>query len=391
MDAGKEFEMAELFEHSPNDFDSTRHVSWEDPCWLCADVVLSPRTLSLRQKFVFNLMLAQKIDAFAKTAWQTQLWVSYRKRFSLVQGPYANDWFQALMRYLDELKQSLNDTGCLFPQPCRFLRRAEFVNVDLATILKEQPEAVFAYLSFEKGSYCEYCLLRIHTKLPLFGTLSKALWFQKRLPDILHPGDILSWFRATIGRLPKKHRPLDVDVWVKRLLDFEPQLAVAVPSGDKSWTEKPKVVIVFGSVGQVGYRSMFHIERRDINRIVRRGDVVNLDAKVRYHYADGTHLEFEYTFYLIGVDEVAAEHIERHLLRGERIHFGLDKDIFGLVSRRGESVHAINVSPDRIHELCVPPGFELRLRSRVSEKHKRYELIEVRACHSPVTNQPNTA
>jgi hypothetical protein len=262
------------------------------------------------------------------------------------------------------------------------------VSVDLATILKEHPEAVFVYLSVEKGSYREYWFLRIHTKLPLFGTQPRALWFQKRLPDILHLEDILSWFRATIGRLPKKQRPLDTDVWVKRLLEFEPQLAFAVPSNDKSWTGKPKVVIVFGSVGQVGYRSMFHIERRDINRVVRRGDVVNFDAKVRYNYADGNHLEFEYTFYLIGIDEGAAEHIERHLLRGERIHFGLDSDIFGIISRRGESLHAINVSPQRIRDLCVPPGFELRLTSAPREKHKRYELTGAQTSDNPVTSEP---
>jgi len=373
--ADEEFEMAELFEHSPDDFDAKPHVSWEDPCWVCADLVLSPRSSSLRQKFLLNLMLAHKIDAFAKATWHTQLWASYGRRFSVIQGPHANDWFRALMRYLDELKRKLNGTECLFPQPWRYLNRAEFVRVDFATILKEHPEAVGVYLSLEKGSYREYWFLRIHTKLPLFGAQPKALWFDKRLPDFLHTEDIVPWFRATIDRLPKKHRPLDADIWVTRILEFEPQLAGSVPGNDKTWTQRSKVVFVFGSVGKVGYRSMVHVERRDIKRIVRHEDVVSLEGKVRHDFGDGTSLEFDHSFYLVGVDENSAGRIEQYLLRGERVHFGLDKDIFGMLSRSGESVHAINVSQARIQSLCVPPGFELRLTSRPNQKHKRYELI----------------
>src|SRR5262249_49236020 len=159
----------------------------------------------------------------------------------------------------------------------RFVPRERFEKVDLATILNDGAENLSIYLAPEKGRYCEYLSLRIHSSLPIIGQKPNCncLWFEKRLPDSLHTEDVVPWFLATIRRLPKKHRPHDEQAWVRRLIEFEPQLAHENGRAIQAPNRKRKLIFVLGPVSKPGYRGLIHFDRRDI-RIVRKGEIVTI-------------------------------------------------------------------------------------------------------------------
>jgi len=354
--AERGYEMAEVFAFAPAEFEMKPwKMSWESPCWVIADVILFPRTAAAREKFFLNLSMPHKVDAFARLNWEDQLWKAFSARIDHVCGPHANAWWPELMNCYQKLKEGLKKTETIFQEPFRFAGRREFVTVDLATILKEEAENLSVYLAVEKGSYCEYVFLRIHSSLPFFGDKPRCLWFEKRLPDSLHKEDVLPWMVATIRRLPKMYQPPDVDLWTKRLLSFEPQLSQPLTGADKPWVEKPDLVLVLGPTTKVGYRSLTHFERRDISHIIRQNDIVTIEGKERYGWRDGT-MEIDRTFYLLSFDRAAAERVERRILSGERVHFGLDADVLGMVCRSGHVIHSMNVPVETVRRLCVERG-----------------------------------
>lgn len=231
------------------------------------------------------------------------------------------------------------------------------------------------YFATEKRSYREYDFLRIHPQQPVLGERSRCIWFEKRLPGGLHPEDLVPWFKATIERLPKKARPHDVGRWTRRLCDCEPDLLRDRESNEgKTWVEKAKIILVFGAIGKVGYRSLFHLERRDVARIVRKGEIVTIAGKTRHRYADGTCTELERVFHLLTLDDEAAVKIERELLHGNRIHFGLDGTLLGMICTSGGFIHAINAPLETIRKLCLKGNEVLTLESRPQEKHKLYYI-----------------
>ena len=196
-----------MFAHAPTEFKLTPcMLSWEDPCWVHADISLVPQTPVTREEFFASLLLPNRWDAFSKVSWENLLGDAFSPYFSEIKGPHADDWIHALLNCHQELKRHLPNTQSMFPEPFHFVARQEFATVDLPTILKENPENLSVYVAYEKGSYCHFYYLRIHSKPPFFGPRPKCLWFQIRLPD-LHPEDVIPWFVATIRRLPKKHQP----------------------------------------------------------------------------------------------------------------------------------------------------------------------------------------
>lgn len=369
---------AELFAHAPVEFEvRPMKLSWEDPCWICADISLCPRTPALREKFILNMKLSHRLDAYARKPWANQLWAAFAPQLSKIGGPYHNQWLMELLACHDEMKKELAATDSLFPQPFRFIRRQEFTKVDLSVILKAAPESLNVYLALEKGRYCEYFFLRIHSCPPHIGVSPKCSWYEKRLPDTLHSEDVVPWFTATTNRLPKKHRPTDVQPWINRLLRFEPQLASTGSGANKPWQEKPKIIMVFGPVGKVGYKGLTHFERRDVSLIVRRNDIVKLEGKTRHLMRDSKVIEIDRTFYLLAFDEAAAERVERQMMLGERIHFGLDADIFGMVLRSGHWLHAINFPTEMVRRHCLKPGEDISLTSNPRDKYQTFELVRV--------------
>jgi hypothetical protein len=375
--AGRGYEVAEVFSHAPAEFEMKPwKLSWDSPCWLDADIILVPRSEAARQHFLFNLRLPHKVDAFARLSLEDQLWKVFSPRLRQITGPHANDWFSGLYDCYEELKEELTRTDLVFQAPFRFVGRKQFITVDLPTILRENPENVSMYLAAEKGSYCEYLHLRIHSSPPFIGERPKCLWYEKRLPDNLHPEDVIPWFMATVDRLPRKHHPADIELWSKRLLHFEPQLAPPESGIGKPWLQKPDLVFVLGPTRKVGYRSLTHFERRDINRIVRDKEIVSVEGKERHHWKDNRTTETSWTFHLLAFDEAAAERVEARLFNGERVHFGLDADVLGMICRSNHWIHAINAPEEVVRRLCVKPGLELRPVGSDRYKLKMYEACK---------------
>jgi hypothetical protein len=379
--------MSEVFAHAPAEYEiKPWKLTWEPPCWIHADIILSPQTADTREKFLLNLNMPHKIDAYAREPWADQLWAAFAPRLSQIVGPHSAKWWDEMMSCHGKLEKQLGETERLFPQPFRFARRKEFVTVDLAAILKASPEALNIYLGLEKGKYGNSFFLRIHSGPPHLGSPAKCLWFEKRMPDFLHEEDVLPWFLATIQRLPKKHRPADVQPWLNRLLHFEPQLTPPSSGVEKPWVEKPKVIFVFGPVGKVGYRGLTHFERRDISRIVRQNEIVKIEGKTRHSMIGNKTMEFERTFHLLAFDEAAAERVERQIFWGERVHFGLGPDIFGMVLRSGHLLHAVNVPIETIRLHCVEPGHDIQLVSNPRDKCRIYEFVKAQNPVIPKNN-----
>jgi hypothetical protein len=82
-------------------------------------------------------------------------------------------------------------------------------------------------------------------------------------------------------------------------------------------------------------------------------------------------------FHLLVEDESAAREIESEILKGSRIHFGLDAHIVGMIAHSPDEgrIHVINVSEARIIALCLQKGQSLKLVSLPKEKQKSYEVV----------------
>jgi hypothetical protein len=108
--------------------------------------------------------------------------------------------------------------------------------------------------------------------------------------------------------------------------------------------------------------------------VIRQRDIVIIEGKEQYHWQDGRVMEIERKFHLLALDEPAAERVERQILLGERVHFGLDIDIFGMICTSGDIIYAINVHENIVRKICAPRGYELRLFGNPRHKLKGYKL-----------------
>ena len=87
-------EAADVFAHAPAESELTPcKLSWEDPCWVHADIILAPRTPAPREKFFANLSLPHRWDAFARVSWEDQLKDAFSPRLSQIEGPHADGCF----------------------------------------------------------------------------------------------------------------------------------------------------------------------------------------------------------------------------------------------------------------------------------------------------------
>ena len=132
---------------------------------------------------------------------------------------------------------------------------------------------------------------------------------------------------------------------------------------------------MLGPTTKVGYRSLTHFERRDLSHVIRKSDIVTVDGKERYHWRDNRTMEIERTFHLLALDEGAAERVEKRILSGERVHFGLDADVLGMICRSNHVISAINAPEETIRRLCVEPGLELRLISTPRNRPRLRHLL----------------
>jgi hypothetical protein len=140
-------------------------------------------------------------------------------------------------------------------------------------------------------------------------------------------------------------------------------------------------VIIFGPAAKIGsWRTVSHIERRDVFQIGRQADVTRIEGKTR----DGI-LEIERTWFLLSPDATSAEKVEHQLTSGERVHFGFDADIMGMICNSGDHLNTINVPMRTIMQLCVKAGFELAPWSKPREKQQDYEIVSKSSTNSSST------
>lgn len=368
------FETKQIFAHSPSEFEFSPGISWERPCRIRIDLHLKPISDESQNKFVFPLLIGNWIDALSKTSLEKQFETVFWRFLDLAKGPYFDSWLNEFVKWHKVLKEQLRNPDTMFQHPLRFIRRQQFVMVDLATVLKQTPEHMEMYLAIEERTYSSYCFLRIHSSLSHFVPGAKYFWYEKRLPDFLETADIIPWFIATVDRVPKKAKPSDLQPWLDRLLHYEPDLCYSPYTPNRSQTEKPKITLVFGPVNKVGYRYLYHLRRENIS-LIRKCDRLTIVGPIQYGFADGKELKLDWEFHLLTENQAAAKKIEQEMITGKKLHFGLDLDIVGMIARSSYTVHAINVPVEMIREICLVEGQSLELDSNPRDKHKLFHIV----------------
>ncbi len=315
-----------------------------------------------------------------------QLWSFFGARLQITEkGPFYSAWVDTFLKLHDELKTHLLNPNHCFPPPLHFVPRKSFTTVDLRTILQEDPNRIDAYIIAENRRLGEDCFLRLHSSLSFFQQ-DRYLWLEKRLPWRLHREDIMPWFLATIDRLPKKAQPSNLRLWQERLLRYEPDLSFQKESASKTWRQKPKVILVFGPEKLVGYRGLFHLERQNIDCVQRHNEVITIIGRIKLRFADNKEIVENWKFHLLTEDESAALQIENQLLKGDRIHYGLDCQIIGMIAHEGPHVYSINIPDAIIGKLCFGEKQFLKLVSPPNEKRKSYIIEEKRIVRRPPEN-----
>lgn len=366
--------LEKIFVHSPEEFIiGEPQVWWEPPCYFQLAVNFSAKRDSVREELGGDFDLHHQIDAFSKQRAEQQLWAIISARLRSRQGQFDFEWVTALLKLNADLKGYLQTPSRFFVSPFRFQARRNFMSVDLRTILQQDPQTIDVYVAREERKLGPSWFLRLHSSLSSFKPHDQFLWYEKRIPWRLHSEDILPWFLATIRRLPKKAQPVDLSPWKNQFLQYEDETLVQKSDAKMRWTERPKVILVFGAEQLVGYRGLFHLERQNIGCIQRHHEVVTVVGQTKYY-----ELVEHWRFHLLTEDESAAQKIESQLLAGERIHFGLDGQIVGMIAHKHKvgRVYAINVLEDRIHKLCLRQGQSLQLVSPPGAKRKLYDIIE---------------
>lgn len=376
------YDLRQILDHAPDEFEI--HVSklfFEHPCWLRADINLKAKSQAAKKEFLVGLTLAHSIDAYSKVSWNEQLFEEFRKRLGSIAGYYRDQWqkeisscygiFEERLKDIDSIYSHLGSIGDLRP---RFVCRHEYKVVPLAVALRGAPDRSNIYVANDKGSDSFYNYLRIHTAPPLFGLRQEGVWFEKRLPNCVEREDVVPWFLATIDRLRKRERPPNIKEWIDRILRFNPDLAPPTLVDNRRWEEKPRVIVVFGPTKKVGYRHLYHLERKDISYIKRQKEVLTLAATERHKFADKSNMEVERLFHLINLDEDASRSVENDIKRGERVHFGLDGKTLGIIVNNGGYIHALNAPLEMVRNLCLAHGENLELISNPREKAKSFRV-----------------
>ena len=365
--------------HAPDEFVIGRpHFWWNPPCFFELNVLFSPKSESACNTFVEDFDLPHQIDAFSKEQMPKQLWSFFGARLQILdKGPFCRAWVDAFLKLYDELKKHLLNPNHCFPPPLHFIPRKNFTRVDLRSILQEDPNRIDVYVIAEERRLGEDCFLRIHSSLSSVAQQERYLWFEKRMPWRLHREDILPWFLATINRLPQKARPSNLQLWQERLLNYEPDLALQTDNTQRPWAHKPKVILVLGPQSLVGYRGLFHLERQNIDRVLRHHEVITIIAQTKMRFADKSEFVEVWRFHILTDSKSAACEIEKQILNGDKIHFGLDVQIIGMIAHEYEKneIYAINVSEALVRKLCLKEQQSMKLKSSPTERVKAYDVV----------------
>lgn len=360
---------------------------WNRPCYFQFEIIFSPQSQAAWENLAGDFTLHYQVDAFAKHDILKRLWACiYDCPIRLLKnGKFHSAWLDVFLKLYDELKKHLLNPNHYFPPPFHFVPRKNFTRVDLRTILQENPNQLDVYVIAEERRLGEECFLRIHSSLSFVAQQGRYLWFEKRMPWRLHREDILPWFLATINRLPQKARPSNLQFWQERLLSYEPDLVFQTDKSRRSWAQRPKVILVLGPQSLVGYRCLFHLERQNINRVLRHHEVITIIAQTKMRFVNKTEFVESWKFHILTDGESSACEIEKQIVNGDRIHFGLDVQIVGMMAHEYErnEIYAINVPEVLISRLCLDEQQCLKLKSSPKERVKAYDVMKVKENRPP--------
>lgn len=358
---------------SPQDFSfSEPRAVWTQPCWIKVYNSFRGVTDSAKARFLLPLAFDFKVDAFGRKPPDEQLSQQFWRLYEHAEKVSDGRWSDFLLGRRDKYHAALQDTSVLFKSPFRYVPRSEFETTTLDVVLAQDPETMVIYVPEDTDSDGgAIYTLRIHSSLWHRYSDQRYRWYQKTLPWRLQPEDVLPWFHATVARLPKKRQPRDLTVWDEKLVSAEPDLALPKAEEGAIWTDRPKLVLVFGQRSDVGYAALYHLERNRIQNLTRRGSAVTLRASIHNRYQTDPE-KLWWTFHLLAPSTFHAQRLEGRLLSGEQIHFGIGDDITGMIACHGNTIDAIDVDPETLKRFCSRDGMRLALISPPRLKHKSY-------------------
>ena len=359
--------------YSPEHFEfSAPHAVWEQPCWIRVCNGFRAVKEPAKSEFWLPLTFDFRVDAFARKSTYDQLSAQWWRLYEHARNTGSQQWTDFLCRRNDDFHRALEDTSGLLKPPFQYVPRAKFESVTLDVVLSQDPEIMAIYVA-EDTNYDgrEIYTLRIHSSLWHHCAGHTYLWYQKTLPWRLHPEDVLPWFHATIKKLRKKCQPRDLTAWDEKLIQAEPDLAPPTPKLDGQWSERSKLVLVFGTRDEVGYAALYHLERERIQSLIRRGSEISIRTTVANQYEKNPE-KLWWTIHLLTPSSLHAKRLEGRLLSGGQIHFGIGDDIAGMIACHHDSVQAINVEPKTLKRFCAKDGMVLALISAPRYKHKSY-------------------
>jgi hypothetical protein len=359
--------------YSPDDFEfSVPQAVWEQPCWIRVCNGFRAVKEPAKSEFWLPLTFDFRVDAFARKSQYEQLGAQWWRLYEHARKAGSRLWPDFLCRRNEDFHRALEETYGLLKPPFRYVPRSEFQSVTLDVVLAQDPETMVIYVAEDTNSSGnEIYTLRIHSSLWHYRAGQDYLWYQKTLPRRLHPEDVLLWFHATIKKLRKRCQPRDLTAWDEKLIEAEPDLAPPALKLDGQWSERSKLVLIFGTPDEVGYAALYHLERERIQSLIRRGSEISIRATIANQYQKDPE-KLWWTLHLLAPSSLHAERLESRLLSGGQIHFGIGDDISGMIACHQDSVQAVNVEPKTLKRLCGKDGMVLALISAPRFKHKSY-------------------
>lgn len=341
---------ADFFDFDPGDFEiADIGASWRQPCWICVAIVFRASSDRSKAAFPLPMRLDFLVDLFASQLAPEQLRQQVFSNCGNLLTAGHSAWSEFSSQHLRELEAALADTSRLFNAPFRLVERWEFERVDLASVLRCDPDGMVAYLADDTDSYGrEILVLRIHSSLWWYDAATPYLLFQKKVPANLRSEDLIPWFEALVHKLPRKRQPLDLSRWISKILECDPQL------------EQPSdnVMLIFGPREQIGFASLFHIERQSIQMLIRRRQQLSFHALVENRY-ERDPSKLIWAFYLFCPSPAHAKRLQERLLSGQQSHFGIGDDISAMIAAGTTLVQAVNVPFETVEKLCGRDGMML--------------------------------
>jgi hypothetical protein len=360
----------------PSDFDLHEiRPSWEEPCWIEVSLILRPLTEAAKTKVILPIRYTFKADVFAKRTLRDQMSSQIWSQIDRLR-PDALIWANYLYNRYDEFLAGLDDLARHFPSPCTFVPRSAFRSVKIDEALRQPIDEMEIYLADDTNSdRREITTLRIHSRLSCYRPNREHLWFEKKVHWKLYREDILPWFRALVGRLPKKKQPFDLTPWEEKFSRENPEIEKPNVPHRHDWNDKPPITLIFGKPTQLGSSVTCHLHRDLIHSFLRKDQVIEIRASYKYIH-DGS-IEPGWTYRLFTPSALHAEVLEHALLGGEEIQFALGPNLTGMLVTHGDAVSCIGVDTETIHRYCDRPGMALVSLDPPRFKFKYYRYQEI--------------